>query len=284
MESTRNSKEISEVLDDCAKSVPKTIIDISNLCLFYERINDIKNGLHALEVLNGLNLRINEGEFISIIGPSGCGKSTLLKAISDLMPSTDGSINIHGKTPENARKERLFGFVFQNPVLFEWRSVLENVILPAEIFEDGTIKKNAQSYIDLVGLTGFENALPHQLSGGMQSRVSIARALIYHPEILLMDEPFCSLDEITRDKMNLELLRIWHKTKKTILFVTHSISEAVFLSDRVVVMTPRPGSIKAEIEINLPRPREFKIKEDLRFIEYTRILRQELGETSNHEK
>jgi len=264
----------------CAKSLPKTIICISNLGISYERLNDV---ISVLEVIKGLSLDINEGEFVSIVGPSGCGKSTLLKAISDLIPSTGGMINIHGKNPEIARKDKLFGFVFQNPVLFEWRSVLENVRLPAEIFVDDSIKADAQYFIDLVGLTGFENSLPHQLSGGMQSRVSIARALTYNPEILIMDEPFCDLDEITRDKMNLELLRIWHKTKKTILFVTHSISEAVFLSDRVVVMTPRPSSIKKEIEIKLPRPREFKIKEDLRFIEYTHILRQELGEINSNE-
>lgn len=280
MENLRNFKGFTDVSGGCAENLPKTIICISNLGISYERINHVNN---VLEVLKGLNLNINEGEFLSIIGPSGCGKSTLLKAISDLIPSTDGRINIHGKTPDIARKDRLFGFVFQNPVLFEWRTVLENVRLPAEIFGDDSIREDAQYFIDLVGLTGFENSLPRQLSGGMQSRVSIARALVYNPEILLMDEPFCALDEITRDKMNLELLRIWHKTKKTILFVTHSISEAVFLSDRVVIMTPRPSSIKKEIEINLPRPREFKIKEDLRFIEYTHILRQELGEINNNE-
>jgi len=247
-----------------------SVINISRINLTYST----ENG--SLQVLKNLNLSVKEGEFLSIIGPSGCGKSTLLKLIGDLLQPTDGEILIKGKTPSISRKERKFGFVFQYPVLFEWRSVLKNVQLPAEIFGDNHIKAKSQQFVDLVGLSGFENALPKQLSGGMQSRVAIARALIYEPEILLMDECFGDLDEITRDRMNLELLRIWENTHQTIVFVTHSIPEAVFLSDRVAVMSPRPSKISDIIEVNIERPRKISSKDLPRFIEITKMLRDKL--------
>lgn len=247
------------------------IINLCNVSLIYPTDKG------PLSVLKDLNLSIKDGEFHSIIGPSGCGKSTLLKLVGDLLQPTKGEILINGKTPYVSRKEREFGFVFQEPVLFEWRNVVENVELPAEIFGNHDFKKKTQEYIDLVGLTGFENALPHQLSGGMQSRVAIARALIYEPKILLMDESFGDLDEITRDRMNLELLRIWEKTHQTIIFVTHSISEAVFLSDYVTVMTPRPSTVLETIEVGIARPRNTATKELPRFIELTKLLRRKLA-------
>lgn len=233
-------------------------------------------GNTPLRVLHNLSLELKEKEFISIIGPSGCGKSTLLKLIAGLFDVDEGTIEVAGKNAKQARVDRLFGFVFQKPVLLEWRSVVKNIELPAEIIGDSKLSKHTNNLIELVGLSGFEQSLPKELSGGMQSRVAIARALIYNPRILLMDESFGDLDEMNRDRMNTELLRIWGNTKKTIVFVTHSIPEAVFLGDRVAVMSPRPSRIEDIININLKRPRQIDIKETDKFIEYVKILRQKL--------
>lgn len=249
-----------------------TIIEMKNVTKIF------KGGDTSITAIENLSLSVSEGEFVSIIGPSGCGKTTLLKLIGDLVKPTSGEIIVKGKFPEQARKGRDFGFVFQDPVLFPWRTVLQNVELAGEVFGDGEVKGRAMELIELVSLKGFEKALPRELSGGMKSRVAIARALTFHPSILLMDEPFGDLDEITRDKMNLELLKIWNKTKNTIVFVTHSIPDAVFLGDRVLVMSPLPGTIKKEITVNFKRPRNVDIRKDVNFVEMVENLREYLEE------
>ncbi len=209
-----------------------------------------------LRALRDISLEISEGEFVSLVGPSGCGKTTLLRILGGLLEADGGVVRIDGQSLTQPRQE--IGFVFQNPTLMPWRTVLRNVTLPLEVRGNGaeTNKKRAMELVSLVGLVGFENSYPHELSGGMQQRVAIARALVYEPSILLMDEPFGSLDAITRNQMNLELLRIWRATGKTILMVTHTIQEAVFLADRVLVMSPRPGHIQASVPVALPRPRD----------------------------
>jgi NitT/TauT family transport system ATP-binding protein len=232
----------------------------------------------AVEALRGIGFGVDEGQFASILGPSGCGKSTLLKIIADLLPPSSGTVKVFGRRPHEARQERSFGFVFQTPVLFPWRTALENAAIMLEV--QGVPRKErlatARQNLELVGLSGFEASRPGELSGGMQQRVSIARALSFDPRILLMDEPFGALDAITRDRMGFELLRIWEQARKTVLFVTHSISEAVLLSDVVITFTVRPGRVRAVHRIELPRPRTQETRLSSRFIDYTRILLQEL--------
>ncbi|MBB6096792.1 NitT/TauT family transport system ATP-binding protein [Deinobacterium chartae] len=226
--------------------------------------------------LQGANLSIAPGEFISLIGPSGCGKTTLLRLLADLVQPTCGEIRINGKTPGQARSERAYGFVFQAPALMEWRSVLANVTLPLEVMNfprEGRAER-ARAMLRLVGLERFERHYPWQLSGGMQQRVSIARALAFDPALLFMDEPFGALDEITREHLNLELLRVWRETGKTVVFVTHSISEAVFLSTRVVVMTARPGKIEGIVDVDLPQPRDAGTRDSPRFFEIATRIRE----------
>ena len=208
-----------------------------------------------IESLKPLEFDIREGEFLSIVGPSGCGKSTLLKLVGGLLPATRGSIEIAGKRVEGPAGS--IGIVFQNHVLLAWRTVLENIMLQIEVrkLPHGRGLEHARELVEMVGLKGFENKYPWQLSGGMQQRASICRALVHDPAILLMDEPFGALDAMTREKMNLELQRIWSAAKKTVLLITHSIPESIFLSDRVLVMTERPGSIAAIYDVPLPRPR-----------------------------
>ena len=208
-----------------------------------------------LKALKDISLQIFAGEFVSLVGPSGCGKTTLLRILGGLLQAENGMIRIDSQALTQPRQE--IGFVFQNPTLMPWRTVLRNVTLPLEVRgENGDEhKKRAMELLDLVGLLGFENSYPHELSGGMQQRVAIARALVYDPSILLMDEPFGSLDAITRSQMNLELLRIWQATGKTIVMVTHNIGEAIFLADRVLIMSARPGHIQAAVPVDLPRPR-----------------------------
>jgi len=240
-----------------------------------------------LEVLRNVSLEIKEGEFLSIIGPSGCGKTTLLRVIGGLQAFKSGSVSFGGESLSDARKKRAFAYVFQNPVLFRWRTVLQNVLLPSEVFAADNLVRDTQKktnpehiaheMIDLVGLKGFENARPSQLSGGMQSRVALARALSYHPDVLLMDEPFGDLDEFTRTRMNSELIRLWTTKRSTVIFVTHSIHEAVFLSDKVAVMTSRPGRIKEVIDIELDRPRDQNIASSGVYLSYVNRLRQTLG-------
>ncbi|HET7772115.1 MAG TPA: ABC transporter ATP-binding protein [Chloroflexota bacterium] len=216
----------------------------------------------TVEALRGVSLHVAPGEFVSLIGPSGCGKSTLLRLAADILRPTTGTITVLGSSPKDARRARSFSMVFQDPALLPWRTVQQNVELPLELAHRPAPerRKRAASTIDLVGLTGFERARPAQLSGGMRQRAAIARALTLEPRLLLMDEPFAAVDEITRDRLNLELLAIWERTRCAILFVTHSIEEAVFLSDRVIVLTTRPGTVAAEIAIDLPRPRTLPTK------------------------
>lgn len=226
-----------------------------------------KDGGEPIEALRNINLEIKPGEFVSLVGPSGCGKTTLLRAIADLQQPTSGVISIGGLTPREVRLQQKFGIVFQNPVLYEWRTVRRNVCMPMEIM--GIPKpertKRVTQMLELVGLYNFGKKHPHELSGGMQQRVGIARALALRPKILLMDEPFSALDEFTKEKLHLDLQSIWSKTRKTIIFVTHSIQEAVFLSDKVVVLSPHPGRVSAVVEINLPRPRGLEIKDTVEF-------------------
>ncbi len=228
--------------------------------------------------LEDANLEVMDGDFVSLIGPSGCGKTTLMRLVADLVEPTAGEITVAGKTPRQAREDREYGYVFQAPVLYEWRTVIANVTLPLEIMghPKGRRRERARELLKMVGLERFERSYPWQLSGGMQQRVSIARALAFDPKLLLMDEPFGALDEITREAMNLELLRLWQETRKTVVFVTHSIAEAVFLSSRIVVMTPRPGRIREVIEVDLPYPRTAETRESERFFELTTQVREAL--------
>jgi NitT/TauT family transport system ATP-binding protein len=231
-----------------------------------------------LETLRNLTFSIAPGELISIIGPSGCGKSTLLRILCGLTPPSAGEVRIEGRTPDEARAARRFGFVFQEPVLLPWRRADANVRLPLDVLRTDRRQARAipRHLLRLVGLGGFEANLPRQLSGGMQQRVAIARALSFDPAILLMDEPFGALDAITRDAMNVELLRVWKEMEKTIVFVTHSLSEAVFLSHRVFVMSSRPGEIKRTLVVDLPFPRDRTTRRDPRFHELSNELLQEL--------
>jgi NitT/TauT family transport system ATP-binding protein len=228
--------------------------------------------------LEGIDLEIGEREFVSLIGPSGCGKSTLLRIIGDLIDPSSGTVVVNGKSARQARRDRDYGIVFQDPVLYDWRTVAKNVALPLEMARWSRQKRNkrVQEMLELVELQGFESHRPWQLSGGMQQRVSIARALSFDPALLLMDEPFGALDEMTRERLNMELLKIWEASGSTIVFVTHSIAEAVFLSTRVVVMSPRPGRISEVIPIDLPQPRTATTREEPRFFELVTRVREAL--------
>jgi NitT/TauT family transport system ATP-binding protein len=228
--------------------------------------------------LEGIDLDIAQGEFVSLIGPSGCGKSTLLRIIGDLTGPTRGEVVVNRKPADRARRDRDYGMVFQAPVLFEWRTVEDNVKLPLEVMGASAEKRSqrAAEMLQLVELGDFVKHYPWQLSGGMQQRVAIARALAFEPAILLMDEPFGALDEMTRERMNSEVLRIWEQTGTTVVFVTHSIPEAVFLSSRVVVMSPRPGRITKVIDVDLPRPRNEDTRETRRYFELVTEVREAL--------
>ena len=214
--------------------------------------------------LQDIHLEVEAGEFISLIGPSGCGKSTLMRLAGDLLQPSAGELTVNGKSPRQARLDRDYGMVFQAATLYEWRTVAKNVQLPLEVmgYSKAARQERAAEMLELVELGPFANHYPWQLSGGMQQRVSIARALAFAPSILLMDEPFGALDEFTRERMNLELLKIWGHTGVTIVFVTHSIAEAVFLSGRIVIMSPRPGRITKVVASGLPYPRDFKTRQD----------------------
>ena len=228
--------------------------------------------------LSDIDLDIRPGEFVSLIGPSGCGKSTLLRLIGDLIAPTRGSVEVNGKPAHEARLGREYGMVFQAPVLFEWRTVEDNVRLPLELLGMDRSEREARAgeMLELVELADFRRHHPYQLSGGMQQRVAIARALALQPSILLMDEPFGALDEMTRERMNSEVLRIWQQTGTTVVFVTHSIPEAVFLSTRVVVMSARPGRITRLVDVPLPQPRNEDTREDPRYFELVTEVREAL--------
>ena len=233
--------------------------------------------------LQGVNLTVNDGDFVSFIGPSGCGKTTLLRVIADLERATDGTIEVNGMSPGQARMARAYGYVFQAPALYPWRTVEKNVGLPLEIMGLSDPSERIKRNLDLVNLSGFEKKFPWQLSGGMQQRVSIARALAVEPKLLLMDEPFGALDEIVRDKLNQQLLELWAATKKTVVFVTHSIPEAVFLSSRIVVMSPRPGRIIDVIETNFPAKRTLDIRETPEFLKVAHRVREGLRAGKSYE-
>ena len=249
-----------------------SVIDIENLSLSFTT----RDG--PVQALSGVDLKVKRGEFVSFIGPSGCGKTTLLRAVADLETATDGTILVNAMTPQNARLERAYGYVFQAPALYPWRTVGDNIALPLEIMgiPKAERDKRVAHGLELVNLVGFGNKFPWQLSGGMQQRASIARALSFDPDLLLMDEPFGALDEIVRDMLNQQLLELWKKTGKTVLFVTHSIPEAVFLSTRIIVMSPRPGRIQDIIETGFPRQRPLDIRETPEFLEIANRVRHGL--------
>jgi NitT/TauT family transport system ATP-binding protein len=257
----------------------ETVIDVRDLSLTFQT-ND-----GPVYALSKANLQVSKGEFISFIGPSGCGKTTLLRVIADLEKPTDGTIAVNGLSPEQARLKRQYGYVFQAPALYPWRTVDRNVMLPLEVFglSKDEQKARAAKYLAMVNLTGFEKKYPWQLSGGMQQRVSIARALSFEPSLLLMDEPFGALDEIVRDKLNEQLLALWKETQKTVIFVTHSIPEAVFLSTRIVVMSPRPGRIIDVIDCDLGDNRTLDIRETPEFLKIAHRVREGLRAGHSYE-
>lgn len=229
--------------------------------------------------LTEIDFVIGEGELVVVVGPSGCGKSTLLRILAGLLPQSEGDASLHGTPISGPRRD--IGVVFQSPVLFPWRSVLGNAMLPVDVQRLGREKLRTRAYelLKLVGLDGFEHRYPWELSGGMQQRVALVRALIHDPALLLMDEPFGALDAMTREAMNVELQRIWMERRKTILFITHSIGEAVYLADRVLVMTPRPGRILDTMRIDLPRPRGLDVMNTEAFGAYVRRIRLALNAT-----
>ena len=248
----------------------KAVIEAKDVSLTFAAAD---GPVHALA---HVDLTVEDGDFVSFIGPSGCGKTTLLRVIADLESLSSGTISINGMSPRDARLARSYGYIFQAPALYPWRTVESNVGLPLEIMELDNQAERIRRNLELVNLGGFEKKFPWQLSGGMQQRVSIARALAFDPKLLLMDEPFGALDEIVRDKLNQQLLELWDRTKKTVVFVTHSIPEAVFLSTKIVVMSPRPGRITDVIDSPLPRQRPLDIRDSGAFIEIARRVREGL--------
>ena len=257
-------------------ATPQPVVSIDHVTKTFPRGN--------VTALQDIDLRLDAGEFVSLIGPSGCGKSTLLRVIGDLVEPTSGTVTINGKTARQARNDRDYGIVFQDAVLFEWRTVSKNIALPLEMlgWDRARRKQRVDEMLELVELLGFGDHHPWQLSGGMQQRASIARALAFEPALLLMDEPFGALDEMTRERLNLELLSIWQRLSSTVVFVTHSISEAVFLSTRVVVMSPRPGRIAGIVPVDLPYPRTVDTREDPRFFELVTEVRELLRRRGEH--
>jgi NitT/TauT family transport system ATP-binding protein len=243
-----------------------------------------KTGDGDVQALSDVNLEIGKGEFVSFIGPSGCGKTTLLRVIADLEQPTSGTITVNGTSPAEARVNRSYGYVFQAPALFPWRTIDRNVALPLEIMGYRDSAARVGKALDLVNLTGFEKKFPWQLSGGMQQRASIARALAFDADLLLMDEPFGALDEIVRDHLNSELLKLWARTQKTIAFVTHSIPEAVYLSTKIVVMSPRPGRVTDVIDSPLPAERPLDIRETPEFLEVAHRVREGLRAGHSYEE
>jgi NitT/TauT family transport system ATP-binding protein len=253
-----------------------SVVEIKNVTKTFPRGN--------VTALENIDLSLRPGEFVSLIGPSGCGKSTLLRVIGDLIEPSSGTVTVNGKPAKQARRDHDYGIVFQDSVLFDWRTVAKNIQLPLELlgWDRRRRKQRVDEMLELVELTSFADHDPWQLSGGMQQRVSIARALAFEPALLLMDEPFGALDEMTRERLNLELLSIWQKLSSTVVFVTHSISEAVFLSTRVVVMSPRPGRIAGLVDVDLPYPRTVETREEPRFFELVTDVRELLRKRGEH--
>ena len=270
---------LAPLAEEAPAIMDQRVIDIAGLSLNFVTADG------PVQALSGIDLRIERGEFVSFIGPSGCGKTTLLRAIADLETPTSGAIRVNGMSPEEARSRRAYGYVFQAPALYPWRNIARNIGLPLEIMGFSAQERAARVArgLELVNLTGFGKKFPWQLSGGMQQRASIARALSFDPDLLLMDEPFGALDEIVRDKLNEQLLRLWDLTRKTVLFVTHSIPEAVFLSTRIVVMSPRPGRVHDVIDCAFPRDRSLDIRETPQFLEIANRVRQGLREGHSYE-
>jgi NitT/TauT family transport system ATP-binding protein len=250
----------------------RRVVDAQNISLTFETADG------RVDALSNVNLQVAEGDFVSFIGPSGCGKTTMLRVIADLQQPTSGSLLVNGMTAEQARLARAYGYVFQAPALFPWRTIEKNLKLPLEImgYTEFEQQQRVARYLSMVNLTGFERKFPWQLSGGMQQRVSIARALSFDPAMLLMDEPFGALDEIVRDHLNEQLLHLWKSTGKTVLFVTHSIPEAVFLSTKIVVMSPRPGRIIDIIDCDFPVDRSLEIRETPEFLKVAQRVRNGL--------
>ena len=259
-----------------ASSTQDVAISVRNASVVFGEDDD------RVVALSDVSVDFADGGLITILGPSGCGKSTLLRLVADLVPAAEGDISVFGHSPEEARRRRDFAFVFQDATLLPWRSAIDNVRLPLQVGGGGKIEQHAspEELLALVGLKGREQALPHELSGGMRQRVSIARALVCRPKILLMDEPFGALDEITRDKLNEELLRIWQETGTTILFVTHSIPEAAFLGEKTLVLSAHPGRVLAYVDVDLPRERALSIRDSLEFVTITAMLRELLEKAS----
>jgi len=249
-------------------------VEVRNASVIYQTAD---TPVHALQ---NIDLDIAEGEFVALIGPSGCGKTTLMRVIADLEKISAGQVLVNGVSPHDARLARAYGYVFQAPALFPWRTVLANVTLPLQI--QGRTRADSKvialAHLERVGLKGFEGKYPWQLSGGMQQRVSIARALSFEPKILMMDEPFGALDEITRDRLNEQLQQLWQRERRTVIFVTHSISEAVYLATRIVVMSPRPGRIIKVIHSPLPDARYLGLRDTTAFIEVAHAVREALAE------
>ena len=260
---------------EAAEPTAEVVVDLRGASKVFE---GRAKGDTRVEALADIDLAVGRGEFISLIGPSGCGKSTLLRIVGDLTNVSAGTVTVNGKSARQARLDRDYGMVFQAPVLFDWRTVQRNVELPLEItgVPKAEREAKARAMLDLVELGEFGGHHPWQLSGGMQQRAAIARALALDPDLLLMDEPFGALDEMTRERMNLELLGIWERTGTTVIFVTHSIPEAVFLSTRVVVMSPRPGRITTIVPIDLPRRRDFETREMERYFALVTTVREAL--------
>lgn len=251
-----------------------------------EALNIVFNGADKPVIaLSDVDLTVRKGDFVSLIGPSGCGKTTLLRAIADLAPLSSGSLRINGMSPDEARRNRAYGYVFQAPALFAWRNVIRNVTLPLELTGMGKTEREqrAAENLSLLGLKDFGKKFPWQLSGGMQQRVSIARALSFKPSLLLMDEPFGALDEITRDNLNLHVHQLWARTGMTCVFVTHSIPEAVFLSTRIVVMSARPGRVLRVIESNLPAHRTLEMRDMPAFVAVAHQVREALREGHSYD-
>jgi NitT/TauT family transport system ATP-binding protein len=251
----------------------RLVVDAQDISLTFETADG------KVEALSNVSLQVSPGEFVSFIGPSGCGKTTMLRVIADLQQPTSGTLSVNGMSAENARLARSYGYVFQAPALFPWRTIEKNLKLPLEVmgYSEAEQRQRAEHYLALVNLKGFERKFPWQLSGGMQQRVSIARALGFEPRLLMMDEPFGALDEITRDRLNEQLQQLWRREKRTVVFVTHSIAEAAYLSTRIVVMSPRPGRILKEITSTLPDERQLGMRDSPEFVAIAHELREALA-------